>query len=66
MQSTFETLADPTRRLILATLRVGELPVGEIVDHAGIHQSGVSRHLRIPVKRDLFRFVPMASAGSMR
>jgi DNA-binding transcriptional ArsR family regulator len=43
----FETLADPTRRRILATLRGGERPVGEIVDQAGIHQSGVSRHLRI-------------------
>jgi DNA-binding transcriptional ArsR family regulator len=43
----FETLADPTRRLILAALRDGERPVGEIVDEAGIHQSGVSRHLRI-------------------
>jgi DNA-binding transcriptional ArsR family regulator len=43
----FETLADPTRRRILATLRHGEQPVGEIVRHAGIHQSGVSRHLNI-------------------
>ncbi|MBV9997444.1 MAG: winged helix-turn-helix transcriptional regulator [Caulobacteraceae bacterium] len=43
----FETLADPTRRRILAALRGGEQPVGEIVRHAGIHQSGVSRHLRI-------------------
>ena len=43
----FETLADPTRRRILAALRGGEQPVGEIVRHAGVHQSGVSRHLRI-------------------
>ncbi len=43
----FETLADPTRRRILAALRQGEQPVGEIVRQAGIHQSGVSRHLRI-------------------
>ncbi len=43
----FETLADPTRRRILAALREGERPVGEIVRQAGIHQSGVSRHLRI-------------------
>jgi DNA-binding transcriptional ArsR family regulator len=43
----FETLADPTRRRILAALRNGEHPVGEIVRHAGIHQSGVSRHLKI-------------------
>jgi DNA-binding transcriptional ArsR family regulator len=43
----FDTLADPTRRRILATLRDGEQPVGDIVRQAGIHQSGVSRHLRI-------------------
>jgi DNA-binding transcriptional ArsR family regulator len=43
----FETLADPTRRRILAALRTGERPVGDIVRQAGIHQSGVSRHLRI-------------------
>ncbi len=43
----FETLADPSRRRILAALREGEQPVGDIVRQAGIHQSGVSRHLRI-------------------
>jgi len=43
----FETLADPTRRRILAALRDGERPVGDIVEAAGVHQSGVSRHLRI-------------------
>jgi DNA-binding transcriptional ArsR family regulator len=44
---TFETLADPTRRRIVAALRDGERQVGDIVRQAGIHQSGVSRHLRI-------------------
>lgn len=44
---TFETLADPTRRRILAALRGGEQQVNAIVEQAGIHQSGVSRHLRI-------------------
>jgi DNA-binding transcriptional ArsR family regulator len=43
----FETLADPTRRRIVEALRSGERQVGEIVEQAGIHQSGVSRHLRI-------------------
>ena len=48
MQSElFETLADPTRRRIVETLRGGEQQVNEIVQQAGIHQSGVSRHLRI-------------------
>lgn len=43
----FETLADPTRRRIVAALRDGERQVNDIVEAAGIHQSGVSRHLRI-------------------
>jgi len=43
----FETLADPTRRRIVEVLRDGERQVNDIVRQAGIHQSGVSRHLRI-------------------
>ncbi len=43
----FETLADPTRRRIVEALRDGERPVGDIVLTAGVHQSGVSRHLKI-------------------
>src|SRR5437868_8685617 len=43
----FQTLADPTRRRIVETLRRGERQVNDIVEQAGIHQSGVSRHLRI-------------------
>ena len=43
----FETLADPTRRRIVEALRNGERQVGAIVDEARVHQSGVSRHLRI-------------------
>jgi DNA-binding transcriptional ArsR family regulator len=44
---TFEILADPSRRGIVEALARGERQVGEIVARAGIHQSGVSRHLRI-------------------
>jgi len=44
---TFQALADPTRRRIVEALRRGETEVGALVDQAGIHQSGVSRHLRI-------------------
>jgi DNA-binding transcriptional ArsR family regulator len=43
----FQALADPTRRRIVEVLRAGELQVGDVVAKAGIHQSGVSRHLRI-------------------
>jgi DNA-binding transcriptional ArsR family regulator len=43
----FQALADPTRRQIMATLRRGEHQVNDIVAATDIHQSGVSRHLRL-------------------
>lgn len=43
----FEALADPTRRRIVEELRRGERQVNDIVVAMDIHQSGVSRHLRI-------------------
>jgi DNA-binding transcriptional ArsR family regulator len=43
----FQALADPTRRQIVATLLAGEQQVNDIVDCLAIHQSGVSRHLRL-------------------
>jgi DNA-binding transcriptional ArsR family regulator len=43
----FQTLADPTRRRIVEVLRDGEQQVNDVVEKAGVHQSGVSRHLRI-------------------
>ena len=51
----FEALADRTRRRIVESLQGGEKPVGEIVRHSGIHQSGVSRHLRILNEAASFR-----------
>ena len=43
----FQVLADPTRRRIVGALLDGEQQVGDVVEKAGVHQSGVSRHLRI-------------------
>jgi DNA-binding transcriptional ArsR family regulator len=43
----FQTLADPMRLRIVETLRTGEHAVNGLVDKLDIHQSGVSRHLRI-------------------
>src|SRR5258706_11475457 len=43
----FQTLADPTRRRVVEALRRGEQAVSQVVARVGIHQSGVSRHLRI-------------------
>ncbi|HEX4574230.1 MAG TPA: metalloregulator ArsR/SmtB family transcription factor [Gemmatimonadales bacterium] len=45
--TAFQTLADPIRFRIVEALRGGEHAVNDIVDKVGIHQSGVSRHLRI-------------------
>lgn len=46
-EDAFQTLADPTRRRVIAALRRGEQSVNQIVAAVGIHQSGVSRHLAI-------------------
>jgi DNA-binding transcriptional ArsR family regulator len=43
----FQALADPSRRRIVEILLGGERAVNDIVEAVGIHQSGVSRHLRI-------------------
>jgi DNA-binding transcriptional ArsR family regulator len=43
----FDAVADTTRRRIIEAMLGGELQVNDIVAKAGIHQSGVSRHLRI-------------------
>ncbi len=43
----FQVIADPTRRRIVDSLRGGERQVNDVVEQLDIHQSGVSRHLRI-------------------
>lgn len=47
MVTTFQALADPTRRRILDLLREKPRLVGELVDLLGISQPGVSKHLRV-------------------
>lgn len=48
MQPTvFQTLADPVRLSIVEALQSGERAVNDLGDKVDIHQSGVSRHLRI-------------------
>jgi DNA-binding transcriptional ArsR family regulator len=47
MASTFELLAEPTRRRILDLLLERARPVGELVELVGLSQPGVSKHLRI-------------------
>lgn len=42
-----DVIAEPTRRRILDALREGERSVGELVTEVGMHQPGVSRHLKV-------------------
>jgi DNA-binding transcriptional ArsR family regulator len=45
--AVLEVIAQPTRRRILDAVRDGERSVGELVDEIGMHQPGVSRHLKV-------------------
>jgi DNA-binding transcriptional ArsR family regulator len=45
--SIFQALSDRTRVRIVEALAGGELPVNDLVGQMDIHQTGVSRHLRI-------------------
>ena len=45
--TTFDVLAEPTRRHILDLLRERPRLVGELVDLVGLSQPGVSKHLRV-------------------
>jgi DNA-binding transcriptional ArsR family regulator len=45
--STFDVLAEPTRRRILDLLIESEQPVGDLVASLRLSQPGVSKHLRV-------------------
>lgn len=47
MATTFELVAEPTRRQILDLLRERERSVGELVAEVKLTQPGVSKHLRV-------------------
>jgi DNA-binding transcriptional ArsR family regulator len=47
MPSTFDVLAEPTRRRILDLLIDSEQPVGDLVATLDMSQPGVSKHLRV-------------------
>ena len=62
MPTTFELVAEPTRRSILDLLREEGRSVGELVHEVGLSQPGVSKHLRalreaglVEVRRDAQR-----------
>jgi len=56
--STIQTLADPHRFRIVEALLDGEQPVNDLVARMDIHQSGVSRHLRILEQAGFVRVRP--------
>jgi DNA-binding transcriptional ArsR family regulator len=47
MRSIFDVLAEPHRREILELLRGGERAAGDLVEHLGIAQPTVSKHLKL-------------------
>ena len=47
MATTFDVLAEPSRRDILDLLRDGERSVGDLVQRLSLSQPGVSKHLRV-------------------
>ena len=42
-----DVIAEPTRRRILDAVRDAECSVSDLVEHVGMHQPGVSRHLKV-------------------
>jgi DNA-binding transcriptional ArsR family regulator len=45
--TVLDAIAEPTRRRILEALRTTECSVGDLVEIVGMHQPGVSRHLKV-------------------
>jgi len=69
MATTFEVVAEPSRRRILQALRDGERPVNDLVGLLEMAQPAVSKHLRVlrdaglvavrqDAQRRLYRLVP--------
>jgi DNA-binding transcriptional ArsR family regulator len=56
--TTFELVAEPSRRRILDLLRERARSVGELVKLLGLSQPGVSRHLRLLREAGLVRVRP--------
>jgi len=56
--SLFHALADPARFRIVEAMKSGECAVGDIVERMDIHQSGVSRHLRILAEAGIVQMRP--------
>ncbi|WP_332686324.1 ArsR/SmtB family transcription factor [Devosia sp.] len=53
LDATFQALADPTRRAILARLAQGEASVMELAEPFAMSQPGISKHLKVLEKAGL-------------
>src|ERR1700753_2708567 len=56
--SVLQGLADPARFRIVEAMKARECAVGDIVARMDIHQSGVSRHLRILTEAGIVQMRP--------
>jgi DNA-binding transcriptional ArsR family regulator len=54
----FHALADPVRLRIVESMKLKERAVNDICERVDIHQSGVSRHLRILAEAGLVQMRP--------
>ena len=54
----FHALGDPVRLRIVESMKLKERAVGDICERVDIHQSGVSRHLRILAEAGLVQMRP--------
>jgi len=54
----FQALGDPVRLRIIELMKFKEHAVGDICERVDIHQSGVSRHLRILTEAGLVQMRP--------
>ena len=55
IQNTMKALSDPIRREILALLKPGRLPAGEIAGKFPISSAAISKHLSVLKEADLIR-----------
>ena len=73
MSSSWQALADPHRRAVLALLLERPRPVGELVEQLGLSQPGTSKHLKVlreaglvQVRQDANRRVYALDPGPIR
>ena len=60
VSSTFEVLAEPARRQIIAFLALGEAPMGEIASQFNSSLSAISQHLKVLRRAGVVKMRPKA------